>query len=193
MKKVFIIFAFLLAVSPLQTRACVNLDINVGAVDSPRGHIYAALLSSFIHERTGTKSIIKFYPNLEDMRNSAADQKVELIIVNIADALRLADLPFGRDAQADFNQVKKIYKKDISLILMSPLAPINGQSHSDELSAPALSPKVLEKFPALPRLLKKLSGKVDAKVTARLLEEVRNGGKKPARAAKDFLEANHLI
>ncbi len=193
MKKILIIIAFILAVSPLQAIACVNLDINVGAVDSARGRIYAAIISTFIHERTGTKSIIKFYPGIQEMESAAINKQVELIIVNIADGLRLADRPFGRDAKGDYKLLKKIYKKDMKLLLMSPLAPINSQSHSDELASPALSAVVLEKFPALPRLLKKLFGKLDAKVTARLLDEVRNGGKKPARAAKDFLVAHRLI
>ena len=172
--------------------SCVNLDINVGAIDSVEGRLYAEIISTFIHERTGTKSIIKFYPGAKELHVAIDAKEVELIIANINDTLNLAGTPVVSEAEVNFLAAKGFYKNDMQLVLLKPFGT-GGDAASSGATSAVLGEKVLEKFPALPRLLKKLSGKIDSDTTIRLLASVKDGGKKPGRVAKDFLVSKRLI
>ena len=116
-----------------------------------------------------------------------------MIIVNIAETLLINDQQVGKDADASFMAAKEILKKDLQLVLLAPFGLINGDVENDDLISPALAKIVLEKFPALPRLLKKLAGKIDADTTSRLMASVKDKGEKPGRVAKDFLVSKKLI
>lgn len=158
-----------------QSFACVNLDINVGTLDSSQGRMFAEILSIFIHERTGTKSIIKYYPDRETLHRAIAAGEVGLIVAEV---------------NGDLQSAKDSYRSDMQLVM---LTPIGGSADTGSFQAPVLAKVVLEKFPALPRLLKKLSGKIDQKSADGLLASVQNDGKKLSRVAKDFLVSKRLI
>jgi len=178
---------------PAKATACVNLDINVGTIDSAEGRLFAQIVSTFIHERTGTKSIIKFYPNAKEMHAAIGEKEVELIIVNIDQTLETAGLAVGSEPEANYLAAKKIYKEDMALVLLASFGSLDSDSAGAGSISPVLAKIVLEKFPALPRLLKKLSGKIDSETTSILLSSVKDEGKKPARVAKDFLVSKRLI
>jgi len=168
--------------------ACVNLDINVGTIDTPEGRLYAAIVSTFVHERTGTKSIIKYFSNTDELYAAVTDKKVEMIVTDAQGAFQFGKQPAVTEKDAVFQAAQEIYKKEFGLILLKPFGREDGQQTS-----PMLAEIVLEKFPALPRLLKKLAGKIDAATSMKLIASVKEGGEKPGRVAKNFLVSKRLI
>ncbi len=189
----FVLLLLLMGVPLGNSSACVNLDINIGTIDSVEGKLFADIISTFIHERTGTKSIIRYYPNISELNEAIADKKIELILVNIADSLLADGQEVSRDAGANFATAKKIYKKGMQLVMLDSFGTVSDDSGLSKAISPVLAPIVLEKFPALPRLLKKLLGKIDSETTSQLLALVRDQGEKSPRVAKDFLVAKKLI
>lgn len=180
----------LLSCGALKSSACINLDINVGTIDSAEGRLFAQIISTFIHERTGTKSIIKYYPGVKELHEAIAGKEVELIVADISETLKNAGQLTSNGQEVDLQSAKEFYENDMQLVLLAPMSTGNGNT---SLKSPVLAKIVLEKFPALPRLLKKLSGKIDAETTGQLLAFVRDKGEKPARVAKDFLVSRRLI
>ncbi|MBA3015898.1 MAG: hypothetical protein FP815_13285 [Desulfobulbaceae bacterium] len=174
--------------------ACVNLDINVGAIDSAEGQLFAHVVSIFIHERTGTKALIKYYSTDKELHSAIAEKQVELILVDINEVLLVRGQKVAAESTERYEAAKAIYRDDMQLILLESIVPaVGADSMRSGTFSPALAQVVLEKFPALPRLLNKLVGKIDPVTNATLLDLVKEKGHKPARVAKDFLVKEKLI
>ena len=96
-----------------------------------------------------------------------------------------------------FSSVKEFYQRDMNLVWLEPFGfsdagVLGGKGGKTPfVAAPVVRKDTLGKFPALPRVINKLSGKIDNKVMSRLVAESGNGNAK--KATRKFLKENRLI
>ncbi len=178
-----------LAGLPVQTGACINSEINVGVLDVPEGRIIGEILEVLILERSGVRPMVKYYADAGQLDAAVRNKKVEIILENTANALNLVNMTPKGDPGENLEIARTIYKRDKGLIWLKPL----GYTEiSGALTSVLVTEEIIKKFPGLPRVINKLSGRIDNKTIDRLAAEVRRG-KKDRRVAKEFLVAQRLI
>ena len=96
-----------------------------------------------------------------------------------------------------FSSLKEVYQRDMNLVWLEPFGfsdagVLGGKGgKTPSVAAPVVRKDTLSKFPALPRVINKLSGKVDNGVMSKLIAEGGNGNTK--KATRKFLKDNRLI
>lgn len=169
--------------------ACTNFPISVGVVDSVEGDLLGHIVSTMITERSGVVVGIKYFKTPEELDQAVKKKEVEIIIENTANALRLLGKSPTQDSDENFMTTKIIYQRDKGLIWLKPF----GFRSGDGFTSPVVSRSILDKFPALPRVLEKLSGAIVDETFSQLVNLVKDNNKKPRRVARDFLSDNRLI
>jgi osmoprotectant transport system substrate-binding protein len=184
-------FLFLL---PLSSLACVGKTLVVGSTGSVQQELLANMLAQLITERTGTS--VKLVTHATSLSAHQALLKDDLDIyveytgvgqVNILGAEPL------QDAEQLYQAVKKRYNEELNLIWLKPLG-FEAEVAEIELpmqAVPVARKDTLKKFPALARLINKLSGKIDAQTIAQLEQQAGSQGAKAV--ARTFLKQNRLI
>lgn len=184
----------LLAFVPF-THACVGRILYIGALDTPESKLMAELLVTLINERTGTSVKIRFVNSHSELYSSFKshdeNSRIDIIVENTAEAMALLHKPRLTDPTQEYNEVKKLYEKDLELVWLSPFGFKIG-SGNGAISAPLLRLDVLNNFPLLPRILNKLSGAIDTATYNSLISKIK-GGDKPKNVAKDFLRERKFI
>ena len=167
--------------------ACINKEINIGVVDTIEGKLYSELIATLILERTGVKVGRYYYKTVDELEKAVVEQKVEMILLNTSEALHQLGLQVGKTAREDYETVKAAYDEHKGMIWLRPFDFTTG----DGFTAPVISQSILDKFPAMPRIIDKLSSKLDEETRTRLIAQVQS--MKTRRVAKDFLYENRLI
>lgn len=177
------------------SRACVGRILYIGALDNPESKLMAELLVTLINERTGTNVKIRFAGNRNDLyasfKTHDENSRVDIIVENTAEAMAHLHKPRLSDPNQEYNEVKKLYEKDLELVWLSPFGFKSG-SANDSISAPLLRLDVLNNFPLLPRILNKLSGAIDTPTYNSLMGKIKSGDK-PKNVAKDWLRERKFI
>lgn len=169
---VFALVLILLTLLPTVAVACKNLDLNVGVIDSREGRLFAQMMATFIHERTAVKTGMYYFASREEMEAALEEKKVQIIVVDVADALAgLGETPSG-DPAADFDRVRSRYRETTGYVWLDPF----GFSGEAGQRAPVIRQQILEKFPALPRVLAKLTRSVSDEARSELLAAVGDDG-----------------
>lgn len=178
--------------------ACVGKTLVIGAVNSPKAEVVSEMLSTLITERTGTTVVVKYFGDFKSCYDALKKNEADIVIdytgrcyVDV-----LGKSP-EQDAGKVFSMVKESYQRDLNLVWLEPFGfsdsgVMSGKGgQTPAIAAPVVRKDTLNKFPALPRVINKLSGKLDSAVIARLVAEGGNGNTK--KATRKFLKDNRLI
>jgi len=184
-------------------RACVGKTLVVGIVKDPSVSVIGEMFSILITERTGTTVVLKRFDDY-DACYAAADKGDVDIIIDFTgrcyvDVLGNQPTP---DADKAYEAVKDAFTKK-NYVWLSPIGFMDDGSVSPSgkampsEAAPVVRTETLGKFPALDRVLMKLSGKVTNEAVNTLVDESGDDGtgdnKMTVKVARKFLKKNRLI
>jgi len=186
----------------LPVDACVGKTVFLGRMPGREQEILTEIFSWMVSERTGTTIQIKALPDSRAMHAALQTADVDLYLEDQGVALReILGLASAGNVADQRETVRREYEQRFNLIWLEPwgmtgkAAPATvagpGGAGAPGLVAPVIRKDTLKKFPALSRLVNKLSGVVDNATLAKLVQESE---KRPAReVAKQFLKDKRLI
>jgi osmoprotectant transport system substrate-binding protein len=160
------------------------------------------MFSWMVSERTGTTIQIKPLADSRSMHAALQTAEVDLGLEDQGVALReILGQPASGTGADQRETVRREYEQRFNLVWLEPwgmtgrpaqsVSAGQGAAAAPGLVAPVIRKDTLKKFPALSRLVNKLSGAVDDATLARLVQESE---KRPARdVAKQFLKEKRLI
>jgi len=194
--------AFLLAAYGI-SGACVGKTLVIGCVDMPSVNMVSEMMSILITERTGTTVVVKKfddYPSCyEAVKNGDVNIMVDFTGRGYVDVLKKQPVD---DPDKVFSEVKEVYQREMNLVWLEPFgfqdktaAPASAAG-VPVMAAPIVTKETLAKFPALPRVLNKLAGKLDDGSVAKLVADIGEGdmtGKKAEKVTRRFLKSKRLI
>ena len=191
MKKILFILTILLSWAPWAI-SCTNFPINIGAMDTLQGRILVESLSVLINERSGVTVGTHYFTNWEEMDKAVAEKRLEIIIQDTSSALMNEKMVVNSDPEQNLVALEELYKSKEMIWLKPFVFKTTAENGLVSLTAPVISRKSLSQFPALPRLIKKLTQRVDDNTLSQLLQNAE-GMAKPKTVAKDFLKEQSLI
>ena len=182
MKKVIflLVVASVLAAVHLSS-ACVGRFVHIGISNSTNERLLAEMASLLISERTGSNVQIDVYKDSSDLYKAVKLGSVNVFFESTGRAAEVV----GKPKDAPHSQIKSEYRTKLNL---NWLELFGGTVKL----APILTTETLATYPALPKLLNKLSGALANDTYAKLLKSVESGDK-PKKVAKDFLKGKKLI
>lgn len=183
--------------------ACVGKSLTIGCVDTPSVNMVSEMMSILITERTGTTVVIKKFKDYaacyEEVENGEVDIMVDFTGRGYVDVLKKQPVD---DPDKVFSEVKEVYQREMNLVWLEPfgfqdkaMAPASAGS-IPVMAAPVVTKETLAKFPALPRVLNKLAGKLDDGSVAKLVSDIGDGemaDKKAEKVTRKFLKSKRLI
>jgi len=183
--------------------ACVGKSLTIGCVDTPSVKMVSEMMSILITERTGTTVVIKKFKDYASCYDAAAKGDVDIMVDftgrGYVEVLKKQPV---NDEDKVFSEVKEAYQRDMNLVWLEPfgfsdkaVAPADA-SDVPVMAAPVIRKETLAKFPALPRVLNKLAGKLDNSTVATLVAEIGGGDmadKKAEKVTRKFLKSKRLI
>jgi glycine betaine/choline ABC-type transport system substrate-binding protein len=184
MKKIMCcVVAGILLMTAHVSLACVGKTIHLG-ISSPNEKLMAEMASLMITERTGSSVKIEVYKDSRALYEAVKQGKVNLLMENTDRALEVLGKTksagaFGADT------IKSEYRKNFNLTWLNSFG-------ASPQYAPVLTADTLANYPALPKLLNKLSGVLSNDTYAKLLKSVESDDK-TKKIAKDFLKGKKLI
>ena len=193
-----VLFATFMFSGVVSSNACVGKSLVIGSVSGANNAVVAEMLSILITERTGTTVVVKSYPDYKSLGEAMKKSEIDIMLDYTG---RCYIDVLGKQPEADavkvFSSVKEVYQRDMNLIWLEPFgfsdaAVLGGKGgKTPSIAAPVVRKDTLGKFPALPRVINKLSGKIDNGVISKLVSEGGNGNNK--KATRKFLKDNRLI
>jgi len=183
--------------------ACVGKSLTIGCVDAPSVSMVSEMMSILITERTGTTVVIKKFGDYAACYDAVKKGEVDIMVDftgrSYVDVLKMQPVT---DPARVFAEVKEVYQREMNLVWLEPFgfsdkgfAPASAQD-VPVMAAPVVTKDTLAKFPALPRVLNKLAGKLDDGSVAKLVSEIGDGDmseKKAQKVTRKFLKSNRLI
>jgi len=176
-----------LYITPLY--ACVGKTLHIGILDTPNEQMLAELTSQLITARTGTTVKIETFNTQKELYSAVKQGQLGMIIESSDRAFDMIGKP-NETGKAAFESAKAEYRKSLNLIWLEPYGSAQGGSSSQQF-APVISNDILSSLPALPKLLKKLSGITSDSGYSRIMKS--KGDEKPKKLAKDLLKSKKLI
>jgi glycine betaine/choline ABC-type transport system substrate-binding protein len=163
--------------------ACVGKTIHLG-ISSANEKLMAEMASLMITERTGSSVKIDVYKDSKALYEAVKQGKVNIIMENTDRAMDVLGKPkSGGTASVDL--IKSEYRKTYNLTWLTAFGTAPQY-------APVLTSDTLANYPALPKLLNKLSGVLTNDTYSKLLKSVESDDK-AKKVAKDFLKGKKLI
>lgn len=194
MRKIFFFLsiAVLLAFTR-QPDACVGKTLYIGALNSTYEQLFSEMLSVVISERTGTTVNIKYYKDSRELYNAVKKNEVGILIENTDRALEILGRPKEENVEKAYNISKEEFRKDLNLVWLKPFVLLSEAGEkSQNYYSPLIAVDVLSNFPALPRVINKLSGIMNEETFFKMVKSVKSG-EKPKTVARDFLKARKII
>jgi glycine betaine/choline ABC-type transport system substrate-binding protein len=193
--KIIVSTVLLLTVFTVQVFACTGKTVTIARTGELQQEILAQMLVVLIDARTGTTVEEKVYPTAAEAHAAVVGHDADLGI-EYTGVIRVKTL--NKDAIADpatlYTAVKEEYDQELNLLTMPPL----GFNNSDLAPAGSVAQAVIilrkdtwTKFPALDKLITKLSGKIDDAAMQKLEERAAN--EEIRTIVRDFLRANRLL
>ena len=181
--------------------ACVGKTVFLGRMPGREQEVLAEIFTWMVSERTGTTIQTRPFPDSRTTHAALQTAEIDLYLEDPGVAMReiLGHQSGGTPAELR-ETVRREYEQRFNLIWLEPwgmtgraaqggVAPASVAAPA--LVAPVIRKDTLKKFPALSRLVNKLSGVVDDATLARLVQESE---KRPAReVTKQFLKDKRLI
>jgi len=192
--KVLVLAVLVLVLLPLSSLACVGKTLVVGSTGSLQQELLANMLAQLITERTGTSVKLVSHETSLSAHQALLKDDLDIYVeyTGVGQVKILGAEPL-QDAEQLYQAVKKRYNEELNLIWLKPLG-FEAEVAEIELpmqAVPVARKDTLKKFPALARLINKLSGKIDAQTIAQLEEQAGSQGAKSV--ARTFLKQNRLI
>ena len=180
--------------------ACVGKTLVIGGVNLPNVVVVSEMLSTLITERTGTTVVVKYFGDYKACYDALKKNEVDIVIDYTGRAF--VDV-LGKQPEADagkvFSAVKESYQRDMNLVWLEPFGFTDAGvitsgkgGATPTVAAPVVRKETLNKFPALPRVINKLAGKLGNDVMAKLASE-SGQGKNAKKVTRKFLKDNRLI
>lgn len=186
-----LIAVFFPAIQP--SDACVGKVLSIGISNSSGERLLAEMLSMLINERTGTTVSIRVYRDSQEMYQAVKKGEVSILIENTCHALELLGRPPEENARRAYMISKEEFRKSFNLVWLEPLGLLRIDSgKAPAYYAPIITVDAMNNFPALPRVINKLSGTVNDEVVEKFMKAV-NAGQKSRMVVKDFLRSRKLI
>lgn len=199
MKRAFLIVTAVVAATACAAawwpvEACVGKTIFLGRLPGREQEVLTEMFVWMVSERTGTTIQTKSFADSRSTHAAIQTADIDLYLEDQGVALRdILGAPGGAGAAGVRDTVRREYEQRFNLIWLEPwgmTGPPAG-SAAPTLVAPVIRKDTLKKFPALSRLVNKLSGVVDDATLAKLVQESE---KRPAReVTKQFLKERRLI
>lgn len=159
--------------------ACVGRTVHLGISNAPNERLLAEMASLLIIERTGSTVQIDVYKDSAELYNAVKQGNVNFFFENPSRGAAV----IGKPKDSAYEQIKSAYKTKFNLTWLEL-----GSTRY----APVLTAETLATYPALPKLLNKLSVALTNDTYAKLLKSVESG-EKAKKIAKDFLKGKKLI
>jgi osmoprotectant transport system substrate-binding protein len=172
------VVASILAVVHLSS-ACVGRTVHLGISNTTNERLMAEMASLLISERTGTTVQIDVYKDSTELYNAVRQGNVNVFFENTVRAAEVV----GKPKDSTFEQIKKDYRTRLNLTWLE----LSGTKYG-----PVLTTETMATYPALPKLLNKLSNALTNDTYAKLLKSVESGDK-TKKVAKDFLKGKKMI
>lgn len=194
MKKIIftVTFLFLLA-SHHQVDACVGRTLFIGVLNAPPEQMLSEMLSVLINERTGTTVNIKYYDSPKELYDAVKKNEVGILIENTDRAMEIVGKQNKESGKDAYSALKEEYRNRLSLVWLEPFGFLSvDKGKTQYYYGPVITEDVLVNFPALPRLINKLSGVINDKAFSKMIRSIESG-EKPQKIAREFLKAKKLI
>lgn len=175
----------LLLALPFVSHACVGKVLYIGIPDTPADTLLAEMAATLVTERTGTTVKIVSFKGSRELYAAVRKGEIGLIIEKRDRAFEMLGKPRDNNPKTAQETLKREYQKSLNMVLMEPFGGNPGYSH-------LLSSETLNSLPALPKLLKKLSGVLTEDVCNRLIKSAKPG-ENPKKLAREFLKSKRLI
>jgi osmoprotectant transport system substrate-binding protein len=199
MKRAFLIVTAVVAATACAAawwpvEACVGKTIFLGRLPGREQEVLTEMFVWMVSERTGTTIQTRSFADSRSTHAAIQTADIDLYLEDQGVALRdILGAPGGAGGAGVRETVRREYEQRFNLIWLEPWG-MTGRSAgaaAPTLVAPVIRKDTLKKFPALSRLVNKLSGVVDDATLARLVQESE---KRPAReVTKQFLKDKRLI
>jgi glycine betaine/choline ABC-type transport system substrate-binding protein len=182
MKKMFFLcaVALILFASNISS-ACVGRTVHLGITSVPNERLMAELASLLIIERTGSTVQIDVYKDTTELYKAVKQGNVNLFFENPQRGAEVV----GKPKNTLHDQIKSEYRTKLNLTWLE-------LSSGSVSFGPVLTAETLSTYPALPKLLNKLTGALANDNYAKLLKSVESPDK-AKKVAKDFLKGKKLI
>ena len=193
--KVILSTILLLVVFTAPIVACTGKTVTIARTGDLQQEILAQMLVILIDARTGTTVDEKVYPSAEEAHAAVVGHDADLGI-EYTGVIRVKTLNKGpiADPAELYTAVKEEYDQELNLLTMPPL----GFNNTDLAPEGSVAQGVIilrkdtwTKFPALDKLITKLSGKIDDAAMQKLEERAAN--EEIRDIVRDFLRANRLL
>ena len=184
-KMLFLVVAVLLSLFAQFAQACVGKTIFLGITAPANEKLMAEMASLLISERTGSSVKIQTFKDSRELYEAVKQGKVNIIVENTNHALEVLGRQKSAQPASAFELVKSEYRKSMNMIWMEPVGGAMPY-------APVLTSETLAHYPALPKLLNKLSGVLTNDTYPRLLKTAGSDDK-AKKVARDFLKSKKLI
>jgi osmoprotectant transport system substrate-binding protein len=174
--------------------ACTGKKVVIGRTATLQQELLAQLLMVLISERTGTtvNEVVFDSPDAAHAALLKGDTDLGLEYTGVIGVSLLGQAPV-LDAASLYSAVRKGYSNDHNLMVLQPpgfenraLAPAGSANQAVVI----LRKETWKKFPALDRLIEKLSGQIDDATMQGLEEKAAAGDVR--KVASDFLRAKKL-
>jgi osmoprotectant transport system substrate-binding protein len=180
--------------------ACVGKSIFLGRLPGKEQEVLAEVFSWLVSERTGTTISVKPYADARSSHSAIQKAEIDLYLEDQGTAMReILGLPVVGNTPEMRETLRREYEQRFNLIWLEPWG-MTGRSDQvagpataapPTLVAPVIRKDTLKKFPALSRLVNKLSGVIDNATLAKLVQESE---RRPTRdVVKQFLKEKRLI
>lgn len=180
--------------------ACVGKTLMIGVVARDEDRILSRVLSILVNERTGTSIKIREYPSFRDCFTALGKNEIDIVVTSVgqsmAEVLERKKVDSGAKIM---DEAKQVFSQQFNLVWLEPWGVTDdGRYLQDAGGQPVLAPMAplvrkdtIKEFPALARLINKMSGKLDTSRMAGLVG--KTGGKDPEKVAREYLKAEKLI
>ncbi|MBU0730545.1 MAG: hypothetical protein KKE17_00535 [Proteobacteria bacterium] len=175
------------------TQACVGRILTIGTMNANQEKLLAEMMAVIINERTGTTVTISYFNNKEELYAAVKKGEVSILIENTDRAMEVLSKKVTGSNSEIYKSVKEDYRKNLDLVMLDPLGITPSSTKDGDLFyVPIITTEVLTDYPALPRVINKLSGVSEDKTFGKMLSAI-DSGKKPRGVAKDYLKKKKLI
>lgn len=191
MKKTVLLLMLLVVLAP-RAYACVGKTLTIGAAGSLEEQVLAELVAAMINERTGTAVQVRSFASRPELVEAVRTEKVDITFGNTTRALVALNKGPEADPDKALEVVRTISEREQGMVWLKPFAFRSGGGAGPSFTAAVVRGEVLNNYPALPRILGKLSAAINDEAYAGLIRSVE-AGERPKKAAKDFLKSKKLI
>ncbi len=180
--------------------ACVGKTLMIGVVARDEDRILSRVLSILVNERTGTSIKIREYPSFRDCFAALGKNEIDIVVTSVGQSMaEVLDRKTADSAARLMDDAKQVFSQQFNLVWLEPwgmkddgrfLQDTGGQPLPSPV-APLVRKDTIKEFPALARLINKMSGKLDTSRMAGLVGKMV--GKDPEKVAREYLKVEKLI